>query len=316
MLILYSGSKRLLVLITFWLLLAETTHAQTDVDAIMIPKNYFCVGAMYSHSSWKDYWEGDFKRDNGNIGRLTTNMYGVMGNYGVANNLNLLFGLPYVTTRASAGTLHGMKGVQDLSLTAKWKAFKKNWAGGTFSLFALGGVSLPVTNYVADFLPMSIGVHSKTAWLRGMIDYQAGHFFATASAVYVKRSMINIDRTSYYTTEMHYTNKVEMPDTDGFNIRAGYRSRQWIAEGIFDRFNTLGGFDIRKNDMPFPSNRMNASRAGINLKYTFRSIKGLELTGGASHVISGRNVGQSTMINGGAFYIMNLSRSRKSTGNN
>ena len=32
--------------------------SQTDQDAIMMSKNYFCGGAMYGHSSWKNYWEG------------------------------------------------------------------------------------------------------------------------------------------------------------------------------------------------------------------------------------------------------------------
>ncbi len=38
-----------------------------------------------------------------------------MGNYDVGKKLNLLFNIPYVTTQTSAGTLHGMHGVHDLS---------------------------------------------------------------------------------------------------------------------------------------------------------------------------------------------------------
>ena len=292
------------------LLLANYAKAQTDADAIMIPKNNFCVGAMYSHSSWRDYWEGTFKRSNLNLGRVTTQMYGVMGNYGVTNKLNVLFGLPYVTTFASGGTLKGLKGVQDLSLSLKWMALHKAIGEGEISLFGLGGVALPVTNYVADFLPMSIGMHSKNIWLRGMADYQFSNFFVTASAIYTRRSNISIDRTAYYTTEMHYTNEVRMPDMASFNIRAGLRSRQWIAEVVVDRSKTLGGFDIRKNDMPFPSNKMNFTRAGINFKYTSHLVRGLELTGGSNYVISGRNVGQSFMLNGGAFYIMDFSKKK------
>ena len=36
-----------------------------------------------------------------------------------------------------------------------------------------------------------------------MADYQQGNLFATGSATYVLRDNIEIDRTSYYTTEMH-----------------------------------------------------------------------------------------------------------------
>lgn len=48
--------------------------AQTDIDAIMMEKNAFCVGPMYSYSSWKNYWEGTLKRDNLNNGTISTQM--------------------------------------------------------------------------------------------------------------------------------------------------------------------------------------------------------------------------------------------------
>lgn len=303
--------RRLCTIAAAFFLFSTYIQAQTDADAIMIPKNNFCAGVMYSHSSWRDYWEGTFKRDNLNLGKVTTHMYGIMGNYGISNKLNILFGLPYVTTFASGGTLRGMKGIQDLSLTAKWKILGKVIGSGNISLFGIGGVAFPLTNYVADFLPMSIGMHSKNVLLRGMADYQLHHFFITASGVYVRRSNIKIDRTAYYTNEMHYTNEVRMPDMAGFNIRAGLRSQQWIAEVIIDKSNTLGGFDIRKNDMPFPSNEMNFTRVGVNFKYTSHLVRGLELTAGSNYVISGRNVGQSFVFNGGAFYIMDFSKKKK-----
>lgn len=309
-------SKRLGLIAAAFLLFSRYAAAQTDVDAIMIPKNNFCAGVMYSHSSWKDYWEGTFKRDNLNLGKVTTHMYAAMGNYGISNKINLLFSLPYVTTFASGGTLRGMKGIQDLSLIVKWMPLDKAIGQGNISLYGIGGLVTPLTNYVADFLPMSIGMHSKNIWLRGMADYQLNNFFVTASVIYTRRSDINIDRTAYYTNEMHYTNEVKMPDMAGFNLRAGLRSRQWIAEVVVDKSKTLGGFDIRKNDMPFPSNEMNVTRAGVNFKYTSHLVRGLELTGGGNYVISGRNVGQSFMINGGAFYIMDFSKKKTVTANN
>ena len=102
--------------------------AQTDMDAIMMEKNAFCVGPMYSYSSWKNYWEGTLKRDNLNLGKVSTQMFGLMGNYGITRKLNVLFSVPYVKTKASAGTLHGMEGIQDLSLFVKWRPFKKRLA--------------------------------------------------------------------------------------------------------------------------------------------------------------------------------------------
>lgn len=294
-------------------LLMQFVHAQTDGDAIMLNKNVLCVGAMYSYGSWKDYWEGDFKRDNENMGRVSTQMIGVMGNYGITKNINALFSLPYVQTKATGGTLKGLKGVQDLSLMVKWRFLSTKVGTGKLSTFAVGGFSLPVTDYVADFVPMAIGMSSKNLSIRGMVDYQVGKFFTTVSGMYVYRSNIELDRQSYYDTEMHNTNIVDMPNVAGANLRVGYRSRTWIAEGLVDYMDTDGGFDIRKNDMPFPSNNMDATMVGVNFKYSFQKVvRGLELTGGAKYTVAGRNVGQSTMFNAGVFYLMNLSKPKKS----
>jgi len=113
------------ILIAAIVLLPLLGMAQTDIDAIMMEKKALCVGPMYSYSSWKNYWEGTLKRDNENLGTVSTQMIGVMGTYGVSKKLNVLFGAPYVITKASAGTLHGQKGIQDLSLFVKWRPFQK-----------------------------------------------------------------------------------------------------------------------------------------------------------------------------------------------
>ena len=289
--------------------------AQTDIDAIMMEKNAFCVGPMYSYSSWKNYWEGTMKRDNENLGKVSTRMYSVMGNYGITRKLNALFSVPYVKTKASAGTLHGMDGIQDLSLFLKWRPFQKKLGDGKLSLFGIAGVSFPLSNYPADFLPLSIGLRSKTASARIMADYQVGNLFATGSATYVLRDNIEIDRTSYYTTEMHYSNEVEMPDAANFNFRAGFRNHRLIAEAVVNNWTTLGGFDITRNNMPFPSNKMNATTVGANFKYVLPPLPQLSIVAGGMYTVAGRNVGQTTNIYGSLFYVFDFSKKIKSDNN-
>lgn len=292
-------------------LLAASSFAQTDIDALMMEKKNLCIGPMYGYSSWKNYWEGGLKRNNENLGTVSTRMFSVMGNYGISSKLNVLFGLPYIKTKASAGTLHGMEGLQDASLWVKYMPVETNLGNGVFSVYGIGGVSFPVTNYTPDFLPLSIGLHSTNVSLRAMADYQLGHFFVTGSATYVLRSNVKIDRTAYYTTEMHLTNEVEMPNACSFNVRTGYRSKFLIAEAVLNDWKTLGGFDITRNNMPFPSNKMNATNLGVNLKYTVKQVAGLSVTGGSNYTIAGRNVGQATNYNIGIFYILDFNRRQK-----
>lgn len=298
------------------------TIAQTDLDAIMMGKRQLCIGPMYSYSSWKKYWEGTLKRENFNLGTVSTQSFSLMGAYGVTDKLNVLFGAPYIKTKASAGTLHGMKGVQDINVFLKWMPVEKKLGPGTFSVYTIGGVSLPLTNYVADFLPLSIGLRSKTASARLMVDYEWNNIFATVSGTYVARDNITIDRTSYYTDHLILSNEVEMPDASNFNFRAGYRSEKLIAEAIVNKWTTLGGFDINpqwqdsavsypNNNMPFPSNRMNATTVGVNVKYVVTNDHALSLVLGGNTTVAGRNVGQSTTYYGSVFYIIEFGKKPK-----
>lgn len=308
--------KPTIILSVCLLILSSAVKSQTDIDGIMMEKNAFCIGPMAGYSSWKNYWEGELKRDNLNLGTVSTTMYSIMGNYGITGKLNVLFGLPYIKTKASAGQLKGLKGIQDLSFWVKWKGYSKKIGQGRLSLFAIGGYSLPASGYTADFLPMSIGLESKNLSLRGMVDYYRGKLFATASGTYIRRSNIKLDRTAYYTTEMHYTNEVKMPDAAAFNVRLGYRDKGSYAELILDNWTTLGGFDITRNNMPFPSNKMNATRIAFNGKYSMPFKPELSLTGGAFTTVAGRNAGQSTGFNAGIFYVLDLSKKEKKSSEN
>ena len=300
-------------IILFAMLLPRSLSAQTDIDALMMGKNAFCIGPMYSYSSWKNYWEGTRKRDNENLGTVSTRMLAVMGNYGISKKLNVLFNVPYVKTKASAGTLQGMEGIQDLSLFLKWRPFQKELGNGKLSVLGIAGISFPLSDYTPDYLPLSIGLHSKTALARLMMDYKWRNFFATVSGTYLFRDNIEIDRESYYTTEMHNTHEVKMPNAANYNFRAGFRNQRWIAEAVVNVWNTLGGFDITRNNMPFPSNKMNATTAGANFKYVIPRLSQLSIVAGGNTTVAGRNMGQATTVYGSVFYILDFSRKSKVT---
>jgi len=199
--------------------------------------------------------------------------------------------------------LRGQQGFQDASLTAKWEFFGKSYQYAYLSFLAFGTLTAPLTNYVADYLPLSIGMQSKTASGKLMVDIQHKRWFATASTQYTQRGNVSIDREAYYTTEMIYSNLVAMPAVLSSNVRLGYRQNaELIVEAVYDRINTLGGFDIRRNDMPFLSNNMEASRIGLNWKIPVPKINGLSWLGTATTTIAGRNMGQSHMVMTGLVY--------------
>ncbi|HLP72952.1 MAG TPA: hypothetical protein VK155_08635 [Bacteroidales bacterium] len=289
----------------FLLGISSILQAQTESDGIRMSKGAFCGGLTYNYSAWTNYWEGTFRRDNENIGRLTSSAVSVMGAWGVLNHLNVIFSLPYVATHSSAGTLKGQQGIQDFTLFFKWLAFSRPGDKSNFQIYGVLGGSTPLNNYIADFLPMSIGLKSSAVNARLIGDFQVKKFFITASGSYVYRFNIKIDRTAYYTDRMIYSNEVFMPNGFSSKLGTGYRNGELIIEGVIDTWNTLGGFDIRKNDMPFPSNRMNMARTGINLKIPVNKISGLSFVGNSFYTFYGRNTGQAISGTLGIFYIFN-----------
>lgn len=280
--------------------------AQTFTDGQMMGKGLFCGGLSYTTDSWKNYWEGTLKRDNLNLGTVSTQSVTAMGAFGLYKNINVMFMLPYVWTKATAGTLAGMRGVQDLMIGVKYRPIDLKSDFGRFNIMAVGAFSAPMSNYTADFLPLSIGLEAKTLQGRLIAHYRTKHgIFATAQAGYIWRSNITIDRTSYYTDGQQFnSNEVEMPHVTHFSARAGYMQERMILEAFLDNMNTLGGGDIRRNDMPFPSNRMNFSKVGVMATYRPQGYQNFGFTLSASTTLAGRNVGQSNNITASVLYII------------
>jgi hypothetical protein len=290
------------------LIITSPIFAQTEIDGIMMRKKLLCTGMVYGQSSYNNYWEGVVKRDNQNLGKVSTTHFNIMGNYGITNKLNIIFNLPYFKTKASAGQLAGQQGVQDGSVFIKFNALENTIKKGTLNTIIIAGASAPLSNYSPDFLPLSIGLKSKTASIRLMLDYQWHNWYATASNAYIFRSQVQLDRNTYYTTSLHYTNLVDMADVNNVNIQMGYRSHNLIVSAILNQWNTLQGFDITRNNMPFVSNKMDATMLGLYAKYDTKFLDGLSFIAHGNTCIAGRNVGQTIALDAGIFYIINLKK--------
>src|ERR1700749_1248572 len=102
-------------------LLATLAKGQTADDAIMMGKKQWCNGLTYMYSGWKNYWEGTLKRENLNLGTVSTQSVMFMSYYGITNKLNAIVSVPYIWTGASAGSLHGLKGFQDIEADIKYQ---------------------------------------------------------------------------------------------------------------------------------------------------------------------------------------------------
>ena len=289
---------------------AAMAQAQSVDDAIFMDRRVLCAGLVYTREQWSEYWEGTLKRENGNIGTLTTQQATWMAAYGVTNRLNVLASLPYVWTRASDGVLQGQRGSQDASVAIKYDALTTPLTSkGTLHAIAIVSGTMPTSEYTADFYPMSIGSRSRRATARALLSWQAhSGLYTNASIAYTRRGNVTLDRPAYYTNgRLYLSSEVQMPNVRDMSFTVGYqRPGKLYVPITVTRQETLGGGDIRRQDMPFVSNRMNWTRIDGRVQYTLPKLPGVALHAGGSRVIAGRNVGQATTVMAGLLLVGKL----------
>lgn len=275
--------------------------AQTPTDGIMMYKKQACFGLNFSQDSWDEYWEGGLKRNNGNLGTVHRQTLMPMAAYGITDRINVLAALPWVRTKATAGQMAGVSGFQDWGVWLKAEVLH----AGDFSLLGVAGATGPASNYLPDYMPLHIGLGSYEGTFRAIARYHKEKgLYAWAQAGYHLRSHTKIERNYYYTTQGYYSDKVDMPDalTYGMVVGSFFMEQALRVEASFDGLHTNGGHDIRRQDMPFPSNKMIFSRVGGLAQYFLPPGRKLGLTASGGYVLSGRNVGQSVVWSAGVLY--------------
>jgi len=279
--------------------------AQTIDDGIMMTARSLQAGGIYSHDSWDQYWEGTLKRVNGNIGTMTTQNVTAAATYGLTDRITLVGSVPFVWTSPSQGVLEGQEGFQDLIFGGKYAFLERRSSkrDALRAIVALSG-SIPLTDYNADFAPLSIGNQSRRFTGRLTLNYQMTRgLYVNGSTSYSLRSDVTLDRPYYYTDgHLTFSNDVPIPDVADFAISFGYLKHDLNTSFSFSQQSTKGGGDIRRQDMPFLSNRMNFSRVGGMAMYPvpkFRTVASY-LSGG--YTVDGRNVGQAGTVAFGLLY--------------
>jgi hypothetical protein len=284
----------------------SSVHAQTVDDGIMIDGKTLFTGYLFAYDRWDEYWEGALKRENGNIGTLTTQTSSWYVTYGVTDRLNVIATLPYVQTHASQGVLRNMQGLQDFSVGAKYQLFSVSSPIGLVRTFAVGAAGLPMTDYTPDFYPLSIGSNSKRASARFTVNLQTKPgWYVNASPAYTWRGTVTLDRPYYFTDgQLFLTSDVDMPNVFDYVLSGGYLRRGLMATALFAQQRTLGGGDIRRQDMPFVSNRMNFDKVGGMVMWSLPKLRYLSVQGTYIYTVRGRNVGQASTVTGGVMYTL------------
>ena len=296
----------LLLISCLW---AATMHGQTSTDAIMMNKGDICFFLGYEHAEFDTYWEGTLERVNGNIGTFTRSS--VIGGftYGIFNNLNFLVSAPYIRTKSSGGQLAGADGLQDLNVALKAEIIEKQLWKGKLYLLPVAEFSTPLSNYLSDYQPYSLGLHTNQFLMRGTIQYKLDMgLYLRGSAAHLWRTETRIERDYYYNNGSYYTEWMDVPNAWNFQATAGI----WLfndalrVEGTYTSLRCTSGDDIRAWNAPQPTNKVEADQIGGFAQYYFPQVPGLGVIAYYSTVLEGRNAANMTGFGGGITYQFKL----------
>ena len=277
------------------LLMFFEANSQTPNDAIMMPSKDACLLLNFDGGSFNQYWEGEKLRKNETIATVSRATILPMVAIGIVNNLNVYLSVPYIQTKSSipnGGRFAGASGFQDLGVALKYRFLNKETTKGEWTALGTTGFSHPVTNYLSDYMPYSLGTGAPEAMLSGILQYKwkTGPYLR-GSVSHMWRGYTEAERDYYYNNGSYYTAWMDVPNAFGLNATAGY----WLLqnslklEANYWNLQSTSGDDIRAYNAAQPTNKVMFGRVGLAAQYYFPFAKGLGVVVNHSRVTSGRN---------------------------
>lgn len=284
------------------------TIAQTPLDGLMMPKGEICVAVVYEDANWDKYWEGTYLRTNQNVGTFNRKMVMPMIVGGITDKINVIVSLPYVKTSASGGQMAGVDGLQDFSISLKAQLVDHTLGKGKLKVYSNLSFSTPASNYLADYLPFSLGFGANELGLRaiGLYELDKGPYFRISGA-YLHRGATQAERDFYYEDDAFYTSTMDVPDALHAQASLGswFFQKKLRVEASLTSLRCASGDDIRTYNSPQPTNKVDFDRVEGFAQYYFNNVKGLGVLAYYNHMFSGRNMGQFSGYGLGLTYQFN-----------
>jgi hypothetical protein len=227
---------------------------------------------------------------------------------GVMDKLNLLVGVPFVKTESSepnGGKFQGAQGFQDLNIALKYEILNKQIGKGKLAVLATGGYATPITNYLSDYRPYSIGNGTNEFSVRGIAQYRLDNgFYVKGAAAHLFRGQTKAERDYYYNNGSYYTAWMDVPDAWEFNVGLGV----WLLdnslklETCYYGLKSTSGDDVRYYNAAQPTNKVQFDQVGFISQYYFKKLKGVGVLGYYNQVVNGRNWGKFSSFGVGGTY--------------
>ena len=231
---------------------------------------------------------------------------------GILDDLNVFVGVPYIktaSTETNGGKFAGVSGFQDLTVALKYRWLDKDLNKGHISSLATIGFSTPITNYLSDYMPYSLGFGAPELSYRLILQYETNsHWYLRGAGTYLWRGYTEAERSYYYNNGSYYTAWMDVPNAMSAEAVIG----KWLfdkslqLEMAYFGLRSLSGDDIRPYNAAQPTNKVNIDRIGFLARYYFKPIEGLGVVAYHNQVINGRNTPEMKTTGIGITYFFNF----------
>jgi hypothetical protein len=283
-------------------------QAQTPSDAIMMNKRELCIALTYDYGTWDRYWEGSYLRGNRTVATVSRSTVLPMLAIGIIDKVNLIVAAPYVQTKSSepnGGRFAGANGFQDLGVALKAEIINQPIGAGQLAFLTTLGFSTPMTNYLSDYGPYSLGFGAPEYSLRGILQYKTDKgIYVRGALAHLWRGQTQAERDYYYNNGSYYTSWMDVPNAWNYHGAAGI----WLLdnslkmEATYMGLKSTSGDDIRAYNAGQPTNKVELDQIGFAAQYYFKKIKGFGLLGYYAQIINGRNMGKFRNLGAGVTY--------------
>ncbi|WP_296620192.1 transporter [Marivirga sp.] len=293
------------------LFISTRLQAQTPSDALMMKSNQLCILLDYNYSSFDHYWEGELRRNNETIAMVKRNSVMPMVAIGIFDDLNFYAGVPYIKTESTepnGGKFAGASGFQDLSIALKYRWLNKQFEKGELSGLATIGFSTPITNYLPDYMPYSIGSGAPELSYRAIVEYKnIKDWYFRGAGTYLWRGYAEAERDYYYNNGSYYTPWMDVPNafSTEFVVGKWLFSKSLQIQVSYFGSKSLSGDDIRPYNPAQPTNKVNIDRIGIFSHYFFANVTGLGIVVYHNRIVAGRNAPHMNTTGMGLTYYFN-----------
>jgi hypothetical protein len=274
----------------------NTVHSQSPISGFMQEKGKGNISLSFSSEKYNEVYFIPEKVDGVPVFNETeTSSTSIYATYGISNQVEVVFVLPYVTARGNAtqevltnlNLENERKGIQDVSVFVKYSPFNFDFGSSSLRLIGALGLKTPLSDYkVEEGLQsiIAIGNRSTTVSTTGMAMFRMNSG-AFASAQLAGNYASN-----------------DVPNSYATELKIGYAARLFYGDAFIANQKSTGGVDIFGEGFAgyFPTTKVNYTKIGLNL-YT-PIYKELGVSAGASTIIAGRNIGKSTGFYGGLVY--------------